>query len=199
MNSERVDQILRRASDDVRATVVRHSVPPPIESLGDRGHPIRRSVLGVAAATVTVSLGLAIVGNRGTTPVEAPGSTIALEVPPAAAGFDDLCSRVVDIAGVLADRPDDTGTWVALGDELDVLATRLDRSRSGLDEDSTRRYDRFIALTDQAVSLGAEGGYTPAEVRADTAVAVAQELVEFVAVPGCELRLPRSNDEEDPG
>jgi hypothetical protein len=206
MNPDRVDQLLRRASDDVRATVVRHTVPPPIEALGDRGHPIRRSVLGVAAVTVTVSLGLAIVGDRTTRvppTIEAPGpeSTVELEVPAAAAAaaIDDLCVGVVGIATVLADPPDETDAWVALGDELDDLAAQLARSRSGLDADTTRRYDRFVALAGQAVSLGAQGGFTPAGVRSHDAVAVAGDLVEFVAVPGCELQLPRSNDEEDQG
>lgn len=200
MNPERVDQVLRRASDDVHATIVRHTVPPPIEILtGDR-HPIGRSLLGVAAVTVAVAVGLAIVADTTRsvhTPIDAPGpvSTVGLEVPPASTSTDDLCVRVVRIAEVLVDPPGEITTWVALGDQLDDLAAGVAQAGPTIDDDTTRRYDRFLALAGQAVSLGAAGGFTPAAVRADDAVAVADDLVQFVAVPGCELRRPPTDDE----
>lgn len=201
MNDDRVDQLLRRASDDVRATVVRHAVPPPIEALGGRGHPIRRSVLGLIAVTSMVSLGLALVDNVGptTTPPieEAPGPVPTVEVPATAPAGDDLCRRVVGITGTLADPPADTVAWSAIGDDLDGLTAQLSRTRSELDAETARRYDRFVALAGQAVSLGAQGGFSPAGVRADDAVAVADDLVESVAVPGCELTLPRSDDDQE--
>ena len=204
MSPDRVDQLLRRASDDVRATIVRHAEPPPIELLDHRRHPVGRAAIGLVAITVMVTLGLAIVGDRSPSmapPIDAPPppSSLAQEAPPVAAGVDDLCTRVVGIADVLADPPNDTDVWAGLGDELDVVATRLDRTRSELDADTARRYDRFVALAGQAVVLGTQGGFTPARVRADDAVAVAAELVEFVARPGCELELPRSSDDKEPG
>lgn len=202
MSSDRVDQLLRRASDDVRATVVRHTVPPPIE-LVERRHPVRRTLLEVAAIAAVVSLGLFMLGDRRTSvhePIEAPSpvSTVVREVPPAAPGVDELCVRVVGVAEALVDPQDDVVVWVTLGDDLDHLATQLARHRAGLEAETARRYDRFVALAGEAVSLGSQGGFTPARVRADDALAVAADLVEFVVVPGCEFERPPSSDAEDP-
>lgn len=199
MNADRVEQLLRRASDDVHATVVRHTVPPPIESLEGRDHTVTRALAGVAAVAITVSVGVALIGDRsGSVPpaIEAPppASTLVRDVPPGASGIDDLCHRVVQIAGALADPPTDTDGWAAIDAELDVLSDRVTESRSALDADTVRRYDRFVVLTGQAVSLGTQGGFTPAGVRADDALRVADDLVEFVDVPECELRRPASGD-----
>jgi hypothetical protein len=101
---------------------------------------------------------------------------------------------VVQIAGALADPPTEIDGWAAIDADLDVLSDRVNESRSTLDTDTVRRYDRFVVLTGQAVSLGTQGGFTPAGVRADDALRVADDLVDFVDVSECELHRPPSSD-----
>lgn len=186
MNDARIDQLLRRAADDVNAAV-RSATPPPIDELGgQRSRSTTVVTLVCAVLVVAAGVGLVLLGERddAIAPAVAP-------LPEASTAEDagpsrHPCQSVVDISRVLESRPASTEVWADLAVQIDELEALV--STADVADPAVRRYERFVALARQAAELGAAGGFTPATSPADDALAVAEDLVEFVAAPDCRFR-----------
>lgn len=185
MNDDRVERMLRRASDDVRATVVRSADPPPIDDLDRSQTPRMVTFLSLLLLVGGAWLTVTVVRDEVPAPAQPPPTPSPLQPTPAMTTAADLCSQVVEITKLLTDPPTSVGDWTMIGDELDTLATRVGAANPS--ESVARRYERFIVLARQAVDLGEQSGFTPAKLRADNAVAVAVDLIGFVDVPGCDV------------
>jgi hypothetical protein len=196
VNDDRVDQLLRRAADDVNA-MVRSVTPPPIDDLGGR-----RS--WPAAMVTMVSILLVVAGGVGLVLLVEHDDVVAPAAPPIdearttpvlSESLEHPCHSVIDISDILADPPTSIPPWVDLGVRIDELEARV--ATANPSEPAARRYERFVALARQAAELGAAGGFTPARLPAGDAVAVAEDLVEFVAVRGCQF--PQTEDDPPGG
>lgn len=186
--SERVDRMLRRASDDVSATITRSATPPPLDEL-DRPRSWWATATAVALLLAGVVAALVVVLDRsGDDQLVATDPSIASQestsgVPGATRTPSELCRAVTDVATDLAAGPSTPAEWRAFAVEVDELSVVVEGSV--LSEPVRRRSERFVALARDAAELGAGGGNTPAAVRGDEALAVAREFVGFAKVPDC--------------
>jgi hypothetical protein len=180
---DRIERLLRRSADEVRAKVVLRTSPPPIEELGHgRGG---RGWLTVAASLIVVVAGLVALAISIDGSGDGPAPPVAT-LP--AASTAPLCQAVAAATTDLEVPPTDVAAWAAVGKQLD----RVDAAGAEVDltADGARRLDRFQLLAGLAVQGGLAGEQLPASARAVEAAAVGRDLVDFLAVPTCTVSDP---------
>lgn len=191
-----VEWRLRRASDDVRASV-RDVVPGPVEDLDRRPG---RVVLGVGA-TLVLLVGLVVAGDRGD-----PSSPAATEIvaPPASTLRSRTCEAVVALTSDMVDAPRTVEAWHAVSAALDRLESTIDEAqRAGeLDDVDVRRLQRFVAYGRDAATAGVTGGFAPTGVPVGQAEILAEVAVRDLDTPGCRMPTtpatsPNSTDPSD--
>lgn len=187
MNEFDVDRALRRASDDVLATVVRTAAPPPVASL-DRArpfHPALAYVLVAAAIAGVFALGRIRQGDHELAPAADPPTVTAHtgETSPAASPSTavvvsgvDLCADVATVASMLTEVPTEADVWEDIGRRVDRIDAAL--VHADLAEVDRRAVARFVVLAGRAADLGIDGGSYPARPVADDAVVVAAGIAE---------------------
>jgi hypothetical protein len=192
VNEDRIDLLLRRAADDVNAAC-QSATPPPIDHLAGR-RSRSTALVPLVCVVLLVMAGIGLVQRRDRDDLIAPAVTPIAEVTTPAAREPHPCQLVIGIAHVLEDPPAAISDWVDLGAPIDELEALI--AAENTSDSSARRYTRFAALARQAADLGAAGGFTPAQLQASDALAVAEDLIEFEAMPDCQFR---RSDPESPG
>jgi hypothetical protein len=191
--SEDVERRLRRASDDVRASV-RSVMPRPLEDLD------RRPGRGVLAVGVTVMLvvGLLVVaGQRHDPSMRAETFSTTLQET----ARSRTCRAVVAIAGDMVDAPRSVDAWLDVSVSLDRLASMIDEAeRTGeLGADDVRRLRRFGAYGRDAAAAGESGGFGATGLPAGQATILAEVIVRDLPVSGCHMPtatdLPKRSDD----
>lgn len=169
-----VERVLRAAADEVRATVVRDAVPPPLGDL-DRGSP---SWVKLAAAAILVvgSAGLALVlaTSDPTGPVElSDAPNLSIGAPTVA----DVCTDIGAVVGALAEPTDDAAPE-HLGEHVDRLRAAA-RHLADLTPSAEvqRRFDRFVAIAGLAVTTRASGPTSTTDEHSWQAVALGEALL----------------------
>jgi hypothetical protein len=183
---ERVDRRLRRASDDVLATVARTATPPPLDRFDGR-HPGR--LVATCATALLVVVGLVTLrvstgDHRTATTASTAAAASSVEARAGRPATEvGLCPLVADAAAFLATEPVDATSWVAVGADVEAIGALVESA--DLPDGRRRSYDRFIDLARHAVELGSSGGAYPARVPAEKAVVVARRLAAAAGVDGC--------------
>jgi hypothetical protein len=182
-----VDRALRRASDDVLATVVRTADPPAVASLDRprRSSPAIAYVLAAATIAGVFALGRIRQGDDDLAPAAvaptitslAAGTSSAATAPIGAAVTGaDVCAEVATVAIELAALPTEVEAWEDIGRRVDRIEAAL--ADADLDEAGRRDIARFVVLAGRAAELGADGGSYPARPMAGDAVVVAASIAE---------------------
>lgn len=181
-----VDRALRRASDEVLATVVRTAEPPAVASLdrARRFSPAVAYVLVTAAILGVFALGRIRQGDQELVPAAVPPTVPALSgTPPTSTASTqavvtraDLCAEVAAVAAELAALPTAVETWEDIRRRIDRIGAVL--AEADLGEADRRDIARFVVLAGRAAELGANGGSYPAQPMADDAVVVAASIAE---------------------
>lgn len=170
-----VERVLRGAADEVRATVVRDAVPPPLEGL-DRSAPPWVRLVAVATLLVGfAALALVLAATSAPGPVEMSSGTAGDESVSAVS----VCMDIDAVVRRLDERSD------ASVDDLAEVVGTLDRLRAATrrlteitpSAEVHRRLDRFVALADLAVVAALDGPSSTAVERSWQAVALGEALL----------------------
>lgn len=178
---DRVERRLRRSADDIRATIVQRTAPPPLDDL-ERRSPL----LSVAAVLLVVGglLGMALVLTTGDDESVAPSEPVPVVEA-------SLCEQVAELTVGLEPPPIDGDGWRLIAVQHAQLATAIEAedgaSGERLDPDVLRRFDRFMLLVGLAVEDGIAGRLLPAASRAVDAAAVGRDLVAALGRDGCSV------------
>jgi hypothetical protein len=186
-----VEWRLRRASDDVRASV-RDVVPRPVEDFDRR--PGRFVV--VVAATLVLLFGLVVAGHRDDP--SSPAATEILAPVQAPALRNSTCAAVVALTSDMVDAPRTVEAWHDVSAALDRLESTIyeaQRARE-LDDADVRRLERIVAYGRDAAAAGVTGGFASTGLPVGQAEILAEVAVRDFDTPGC--RMPTSPNSTDP-
>jgi hypothetical protein len=179
-----VERLLRDAADEVRATVVREATPPRLDQL-HRGSPMwAKAVAAVVLVAGLAGLALVLVPTAATEPddlAEHPGWSSDASVDPA------VCADIRALMSALSDPLDEADRSLVTG-RLDRLRDTAEHmADSAPSAELTRRFGRFVAIADLAVSAGTDAPADAAAERSWQVVALGEALLSGELLDICRL------------